>query len=181
MWFAFYNDGKAKKLRFTFYAQVVIKTANEVISRCCIAKDGTELFWSACLTCNTLIFPCSTNQILNLWLFCCRSIVNSKALHWWRAADNYCPASPATTHAQRNQDRSKPFLYKKTWNKKKLQKLSYKLHSLGVDNRRNICHKRLVNFGEQGWATLILRKFLKLPSSFLSNFSRQNWFAYSSM
>ena len=42
----------------------------------------------------------------------------------------------------------------------------------------------LVNFGEQSYATLTLRKFPKLPSSFLSNFaalSRQNLFAFSSI
>ena len=36
-------------------AQVVNRTVNVVISRCCFAEDGT---------CSTLIFPPSTNQIL---------------------------------------------------------------------------------------------------------------------
>ena len=43
-----------------FYAQVVIKTVNEVISRCCFAEDGTDFFISACRTCSTLIFTWST-------------------------------------------------------------------------------------------------------------------------
>ena len=55
------------------YAQIFIKTVNEVISRCCFAEDGTDLFISACRTCSTLIFPRSTNQILNLWRCRCRS------------------------------------------------------------------------------------------------------------
>ena len=54
------------------YAQVVIKTINVVISRCCFAEDGTDLFISACRTCSSLIFPHSTNQILNLWHCRCR-------------------------------------------------------------------------------------------------------------
>ena len=49
----------------------VIKTVNEVISRCCFAEDGTDLFISACLTCSTLTR--STNQILNLRRCRCRS------------------------------------------------------------------------------------------------------------
>ena len=48
------------------YAHVVVKTANVVISRCCFAYDGTELFNSACCTCGRLVFPCSANQILVL-------------------------------------------------------------------------------------------------------------------
>ena len=50
-----------------FYAQVVIKTVSEAISRCCFAEDGRDLFISACRTCSMLIFTRSTNQILNLW------------------------------------------------------------------------------------------------------------------
>ena len=38
------------------YAQVVIKTVNIIISRCCLAEDGTDLFISACHTCSTLVF-----------------------------------------------------------------------------------------------------------------------------
>ena len=44
-----------------------------VISRCCFAEDGTDLFISACGTCCPLIFPHSTNQILNLWRCRCLS------------------------------------------------------------------------------------------------------------
>ena len=32
-----------------------------------VVQGGTELFFSACRTCSTLIFYNSTNQILNLW------------------------------------------------------------------------------------------------------------------
>ena len=42
--------------------------ANVVISRCCFAEDSTDLFIRACRTCSTIIFPHSTNQILNLSL-----------------------------------------------------------------------------------------------------------------
>ena len=42
-----------------------------VISRCCFADDGTDLFISVCRTCSTLVFLHSTNQILNLWRSCC--------------------------------------------------------------------------------------------------------------
>ena len=38
------------------YAQVVIKTVNIVMSRCCFAEDGTDLFIIACLTWSTLVF-----------------------------------------------------------------------------------------------------------------------------
>ena len=54
-----------------FYAQVVIKTVNEVISRCCFAEDGTDLFTSACHTCNTLIF-----FIRPIKLFICGFVVD---------------------------------------------------------------------------------------------------------
>ena len=48
------------------YDQVVFKTVNMVISRCCLGDDDTDLFLSACRTCSTLLFPHSINQILNL-------------------------------------------------------------------------------------------------------------------
>ena len=35
----------------------VVKTANLVISRCCFAEHGTELFLSACLTCSMPVLP----------------------------------------------------------------------------------------------------------------------------
>ena len=38
-----------------------------VISRCYFAEGGTDLFIRACRTCGTIVFPHSTNQILNLW------------------------------------------------------------------------------------------------------------------
>ena len=47
-------------------AQVLVKTANAVISHCCFAEDGTELFESASRMRSILIFPRSTNQILHL-------------------------------------------------------------------------------------------------------------------
>ena len=61
---------RTKDLRL--YAQVVIKTLNVVISRCCFAEYGTDLFISACRTCSTLIFPHSTSQVLNLYPCRCR-------------------------------------------------------------------------------------------------------------
>ena len=64
--FAFYNVGKGsynwtgvcavelnteiQDLRLK--AQVVIKTVDVVISRCCFAEEGTDLFISACRTCS---------------------------------------------------------------------------------------------------------------------------------
>ena len=54
------RKGRQKKEK----AQVVIRTVNVVILRCCFAEDGTDLFISACCTCSTLIFRPSTNQIL---------------------------------------------------------------------------------------------------------------------
>ena len=59
--------------RFVDLCSSCHKTVNEVISRCCFAEDGTDLFISACRTCSTLIFTRSTNQILNLWRCRCRS------------------------------------------------------------------------------------------------------------
>ena len=49
------------------YAQVVFHNQNLVTLRCCFEEDVTELFQSSCRTCSTLIWPHSTNQILNLW------------------------------------------------------------------------------------------------------------------
>ena len=61
------------ELEICDFSQVVIKTVNEVISRCCFAEDGTALLISACCMCSTLMFTRSTNQILNLWRCRCRS------------------------------------------------------------------------------------------------------------
>ena len=58
---------------FRLYAQVLIKTVNQVISRCCFVENGTDLSIRACRTCSTIIFPHSTNQILSLWRCRCRS------------------------------------------------------------------------------------------------------------
>ena len=44
---------------------------NVIISRCCFADDGTDLFISMRRTCSTLVFLHPTNQILNLWRSCC--------------------------------------------------------------------------------------------------------------
>ena len=49
------------------YAQVVIRTIKVIILRCFCAEEGTDLFINECRTCSTLIFPHSTNQILNFW------------------------------------------------------------------------------------------------------------------
>ena len=63
--FAFYIVGKVRyKGIGVRYVKVVIKSVNEVLSRCCFAKDGTDLFISACRTYSTLIFTRSTSQIL---------------------------------------------------------------------------------------------------------------------
>ena len=43
---------------------VVVKTLNSEISRCHLADNVKELYLSACRTCNTIIFPHSTNQII---------------------------------------------------------------------------------------------------------------------
>ena len=47
----------------------MIKTVNVVISRCCFAENGTDLFIRACRTCSTIIFSHSTNQILKFSFF----------------------------------------------------------------------------------------------------------------
>ena len=60
-------------LKINGCTQVFINTVNVVISRCCFAEDGTDLFIRACRTWSTIIFPRSTNQILNLRRCLCRS------------------------------------------------------------------------------------------------------------
>ena len=57
----------------------MIKTVNEVISRCCFAADGTDSFISACRTCSTLIFTRSTNQILNSGVVVAVPVIDAKA------------------------------------------------------------------------------------------------------
>ena len=64
-------SSKSHNWDIRLYAQVVVKTVNAVISRGCFPEDGTDLFIGACRTCSTIVFPHSTNQILNLWR--CRS------------------------------------------------------------------------------------------------------------
>ena len=68
--FAFYNFGKVRYSRIGVCAPVVIKTVNIVISRCCFAEDGTDLFIIACHTCSTLIF-----LIRPIKLFICDFVV----------------------------------------------------------------------------------------------------------
>ena len=63
------NNECLHKFVQTDNASSSIKTAIVVVSRCCPAEDGADLFIRACHTCSTIIFPHSTNQILNLWRF----------------------------------------------------------------------------------------------------------------
>ena len=63
---------KIPRTKDFLYAQVVIKTLTLLLLRCCFAENSTDLFISACCTCSTLIFPQSTNQILNLCPCRCR-------------------------------------------------------------------------------------------------------------
>ena len=49
-----------------------------VISCCCFAEDGTELFLSACRTCSTLIFPRSANQSLHCCVVVAVDVVDAK-------------------------------------------------------------------------------------------------------
>ena len=89
------------------YAQIVIKTVNIVISRCCFAENGTHLFKRACRTCSRLIFPHSTNQILYLWRcrYRCRcrsrcrwsSLLYSTRVHWIILIINLCTESEVTS------------------------------------------------------------------------------------
>ena len=44
---------------------VVVKPLNLDISRCHLADYVIELYLSACRTCSTIIFPRSTNQIID--------------------------------------------------------------------------------------------------------------------
>ena len=57
----------------------VIATCKRPISLCCFVEDGTGLFLSSCRTCSTVIFPHSTNQIIDLGSCrrrCCRQFLN---------------------------------------------------------------------------------------------------------
>ena len=54
------------------YAQVVIKTVNILISRCCFAEDGTDLFISACHADSTLISLTRPIKFFYLWRCRCR-------------------------------------------------------------------------------------------------------------
>ena len=68
-----------------------IKTVKVVISRCCFAEDGTDLFIRACRTCSTIIFPHSTNQILNSV-----PVFDAKTPYWpKRTADRPIVYNPA--------------------------------------------------------------------------------------
>ena len=54
------------------------------ISRCCFAEDGTDLFIIACRKRTTLVFPHSTNQILNSWR--CRYRNPGSLIFLWKKA-----------------------------------------------------------------------------------------------
>ena len=73
--------------RFRYRHVVDLKLPNVVISRCCFAENGTELFLSSWHTCCTLIFSLSTNQNLSLRRCRCQAVVDAKALQqtkWWK-------------------------------------------------------------------------------------------------
>ena len=54
-------------------ARVVVKTSNMEFSRRYLADYVKKLHHKACRTCRTIIFPYSTNQIIDLWRCRCRS------------------------------------------------------------------------------------------------------------
>ena len=96
-------------------AQVVIKTVNMVISRCCFVGDSTDLFLNACRTYSTLIFPhCdSTNQILNLWR--CRF----RSLRWCESSllDHRWHQNKSSNRSKLSTNRNawRSFLYNAWW------------------------------------------------------------------
>ena len=53
-------------------ARVFVRTSNMKISRRHLADYVKKLLQKACRTCNTIIFPHSTNKIIYLWRCCCR-------------------------------------------------------------------------------------------------------------
>ena len=63
------------------FASKNINTVNVVISRCCLAEDGTDLFIRACCTCSTIIFPYSTSQILNYGAVVAVPVVDGTTLY----------------------------------------------------------------------------------------------------
>ena len=56
-------------------ARIVVKTSKMKISRRCLADCVKNFHQKACRTCSTIIFPRSTNRIIDLWR--CRRFVNS--------------------------------------------------------------------------------------------------------
>jgi len=55
------------------------RTSNLKILRCCLADYGNEMYLNAGCTCSTILFPPSTNHIIDLWLCrcrCCRRFLN---------------------------------------------------------------------------------------------------------
>ena len=61
------------------YTQVDIKTVNIVISRCCFAEDGTDLFIIACHTWSTLIFLTRTIKLFICGVVVAVPVVDAKA------------------------------------------------------------------------------------------------------
>ena len=70
-------------------ARVVVRTLNMKISRRRLADFVKTLHQKACRTCSTIIFPHSTNQIIDLWR-CRRQILNSLLFHKENTLSWYC-------------------------------------------------------------------------------------------
>ena len=64
-------------------ARVVVRTSNTKISRRHLADYVKTLHQKACST-STMIFPCSTNHIVDLWRCRCRVTREFKTWRWQR-------------------------------------------------------------------------------------------------
>ena len=74
---------------FLLRARVVVRTSNTKISRRRLADYVKILHQKVCCMCSTIIFPHSTNQIIDLWRCRCRSQILNSLITFFDAARTF--------------------------------------------------------------------------------------------
>ena len=76
-WYKWFSWKRQRMKDLLSRARVVVRTSNMKISRRRLADYVKNVHHKACRTCSTIIFPRSTNRIIDLWRCCRRRFVNS--------------------------------------------------------------------------------------------------------
>ena len=74
-WYKWFSRKRQRLKDLPSWARIVVKTSKMKVSRLRLADCVKIFHQKACRTCSTIIFPRSTNRIIDLWR--CRRFVNS--------------------------------------------------------------------------------------------------------